>query len=341
MTSKNKQENRRKKKTKKIPLLFLITIFNLILANFYLSSATLTSAQTVSLSVSPPILEAVVKPAEKIEQTYIIENGGGDTEISIDIYQFKETDKGGVAKIDKSLKEYDPLNLKSWFEIENPKINLGEKIKLATKEKKEIKISINPPQETEDGDYYFTLVFRTELDNITVLPNAKAAISQAEIGSNIILTITKDGKINPRPEIVEFKAPKFIDSFGQITYRLEIANKGTSFFKPNGKITVTSILGEKYILNLAPQNIIAGSSRTINCIKDQQIIPCRVPTKIFFGPYKATLTFQTEDQKKYEKTINTFGAPLIVIGVTTIILVIFLWINNNSKRNVDKKKKTL
>jgi len=165
------------------------------------------------------------------------------------------------------------------------------------------------------------------------LPNAKAAISQAEIGSNIILTITKDGKINPRPEIVEFKAPKFIDSFSQINYEIEIANKGTSFFKPAGKIIITSILGEKYTLNLAPQNIIAGSSRVINCIKDEQIVPCQVPTKIFLGPYKATLTFQTEGQKKYEKSISTFGAPLSMVVIILAILTTFFWI----KKQVQKE----
>lgn len=298
-----------------------------------------TSAQTISLSVSPPILEAVIKPGEKIEQTYIIENNGGDTTISVDIYEFKEADKAGVARLNKSLKEYDPLNFKSWFEIEDPKISLGEKIKLAAKEKKEIKLSIAPPEETENGDYYFTLVFRTELEDVFVTPNSKAAISQAEIGSNIILTITGDGKINPRPEIKEFKAPKIIDSLGQITYQVEIANKGTSFFKPTGKITITSILGEKYVLNLAPQNIIANSTRTINCIKDEQIIPCRVPTKIFLGPYKATLSFQTEDKKTYEKTATSFGIPLSILGGAIIILLpIFLLVAKIRKQKIHRVK---
>lgn len=327
MVEKKKQKERKKN------MLFLSTLFNLILAVFYSLFSTTIYAQTFSLSLYPPILEAVIKPGEKIEQTYIIENSGGDTAISIDIYQFKEADQAGVAKLDKSLKEYDPLNFKSWFEIENPKINLGEKIKIAAKEKKEIKVSINPPQETEDGDYYFTLVFRTEVDDNTVLPNTKAAISQAEIGSNIILTITKDGKVNPRPEILAFKAPKFIDSFDQISYHIEIANKGTSFFKTVGKIVVTSILGERYVLNLAPQNIIAGSSRIINCIKDEQIVPCQVPTKIFLGNYKATLILDLENQKKYEKSTNTFGAPFVVSCILTIIVAISLLLSYKIKAN--------
>ncbi len=320
-TKKNKQQRRIKNNS----LLFSIITFHFLSIIVLFLPAT-TYTQTVSLSVSPPILEAVIKPGEKIEQIYTIENSGGDTAISIDVYQFKEADKAGIAKLDRSLKEYDPLNLKSWFEIEYPKINFGEKIKLNTKEKKEIKLIINPPQETENGDYYFTLTFRTELDNITVLPNSKAAISQAEIGTNIILTITKDGRINPRPEIVEFKAPKFIDSFGQINYQVEIANKGTTFFKPEGKIIITSILGEKYTLNLAPKNIIAGSSRIINCLKGEQIVPCQVPTKIFLGPYKATLSFRVEDQKEYEKTTTTLGIPLLLIFIlATILLALFIY----------------
>ena len=305
------------------------------------------SAQTISLSISPPILEAVIKPGEKIEQTYLIENSGSDTIISIDIYEFKEADKTGVAKIGKSLKEYDPLNFKSWFEIKEPKTIPGEKIKLAAKEKKEIKLSITPPENIENGDYYFTLVFRTELDDVFIKPESKAAISQAEIGSNILLTITKDGIINPKPEIKEFKAPKIIDSFlGKLEYEIEIANKGNSFFKPVGKITITSSLGEKYVLNLAPQNIIANSSRKINCIRDEQIIPCQVPTKIFLGPYKATLMFQTEDKKVYEKTTKSFGIPIIILGGLTLMLFIISLLiiaktKKIQKKDIDKRKEEL
>ncbi len=320
MTNSNLQKS-------KINLKRLTPIFFFILISLFILLSTSVSAQTVSLSVSPPVLEAVIKPGENIEQTYRLKNDGDDTLIFPDIYSFSQADEFGNAKLQKSLSEYDPLNTKYWFKIKNPQINLGQSFPLKRGEEKEITLVINPPDNTEDGDYYFTLIFRTSLENVFITPESKSTLSQTEIGSNILLTISKDGIINRKAAIKEFKAPTIIDSFKKLNYEIKIANIGQGFFKPLGKITVKSVLGKSYTLNLAPQNIITASSREITCLENEKLVPCTVPAKFLIGPYQANLSFQIEgDKKSYEKTITSFGLPsmVILIILVTVILIILL-----------------
>ncbi|BCX15070.1 MAG: hypothetical protein KatS3mg088_753 [Patescibacteria group bacterium] len=302
----------------------VITILSLLLINFYTNTGL---AQNVSLSISPPILEAVIKPGEVVEQAYTLQNSGNETTASIQIYQFEQADEFGNAKIERSLEEYDPLNLKEWFKIKEPQISIGDKFTLGQGEQKTIRLVINPPDNAPDGDYYFTLIFKTSLENSFINTNTKTALSQAEIGSNILITISKEGLVNRKAKIKEFKAPKVIDSFKHLNYELQIANIGEGFFKPFGKITIESILGKKYILNIAPQNIISASSRKISCIENERLIPCQIPAKFLIGPYKATLSFQIEgDKKDYKETVTSFGVPFVILSIIIISALVIILI---------------
>jgi len=313
-----------------------ITAFAFLFLTF---KTNLVKAQNVSLSISPPILEAVIKPGEKIEQVYTLKNDGPDAIISVDIFTFNQADDFGNPRISKSIKDYDPLSVKYWFSFKEPQLSLGDKFSLKQGEEKKITLDINPEDNTPNGDYYFTLIFRTELDNTFVAPETKSSLSQAEIGSNILITISKDGIINRKAAVKEFKAPKIIDSFSPLTYQVKLANIGEGFFKPFGKITIESVLGKKYVLNLAPQNIITASSREISCLENERLVPCRLPAKFLFGPYKATLSFEVEnDKKNYSKTINSFGIPVIPLLAAFLLLITLIFVKKTKKKALDKKK---
>jgi hypothetical protein len=300
---------------------------------FLIFETNVTKAQGISLLVNPPILEAIVKPGEKIEQVYTLKNEGpSDVILSVDIFTFSQADEFGNPRISKSIKYYDPLSIKNWFSFKEPQITLGDRFSVRQGEEKKIVLEIKPENNTPDGDYYFTLIFRSELDNTFITPESKGSMLQAEIGSNILISISKDGLINKKASIKEFKAPKIVDSFSTLTYQVKIANIGDGYFKPQGQITVESILGKKYTLNLAPQNIIANSSREIYCLENETLIPCRLPIKFLFGPYKATLSFTAEDNPiKYKKTLTSFGLPITPILVISFVLLFFVILKKPKK----------
>jgi len=104
-----------------------------------------------------------------------------------------------------------------------------------------------------------------------------------------------------------------------------------------GKITVKSVLGKNYTLNLAPQNIITASSREIICLENEKLVPCTVPAKFLLGPYQANLSFQVEgDKKSYEKTITSFGLPFAVILIIPIVIISIILLRKSKSRTLKK-----
>jgi hypothetical protein len=288
---------------------------------------TKVGAQSVSLSISPPLVEVVTKPGEKITQTYTLKNDGDETMATIFILPFEAADEFGDVKLLQSLDEYDPYNSKYWFSIAQANVELDKKFKLGRGSSIDITLNINPGDDTPDGDYYFTLVFRTELDNLFINQNSKTAVSQAQIGSNILLSVNKEGIIAKKAKIASFEAPKIIDSFSKIDFSVSIANIGNGFFKPFGKITVEPLLGKSQTLTLAPLNIITKSTRTIFCIENERIIPCELPSKILIGPYKAKLSFEIDNDKTvYEAQTTIYAIPIylslsLVLAIAALIFV--------------------
>jgi hypothetical protein len=284
-------------------------------------------AQSGSLSISPPILEAVTKPGERVTQTYTLKNDGSETYATVFILPFEAADEFGNVKLLQSLDEYDPYNSKYWFSIVQTNVELGKKIRLDRGSSIDITLSINPPADTPDGDYYFTLVFQTELDNLFINQGSKTAVSQAQIGSNILLSVNKEGVIAKKAKIASFKAPKIIDSFSKINFNVSIANIGNGFFKPFGKISVDPLLGKAQTLTLAPLNIITKSQRTISCMENERFIPCELPSKILIGPYKAKLSFEIDSDKTvYEAQTTIYAIPIylslsLVLAIAALVFV--------------------
>ncbi len=258
-------------------------------------------AQTISLSVTPPIVEVMIAPGKSIKQTFTISNDGGNTLIFPKIVYFTPSDNAGNVDLTEDLApewvKYDkaPFNLKSG-------------------QKHDFKISIDPPEDTEEIDHFLTLIFESDVP--TDILGQSSALFTSQIGSNILLTISKDGNPKKSASIVKFSAPKVIDSsFGKINYQLELKNNGNSYWKPNGKIIVNDTQ-----LKLAPQNILSGFSRKVMCIKDETLIECSPENNKIIGIIKSNLEFQLDDESKiYKAETTTYSFPF-----TGFVILIFL-----------------
>jgi hypothetical protein len=127
-----------------------------------------------------------------------------------------------------------------------------------------------------------------------------------------------------KSSIVEFSAPKLVDSFEDLTYKVTIENIGSSFFKPVGTISVNQIFGKTTTLNLAPLNILVGGSRQTSCLKEEEIIPCEMPNKFLIGIYKANLSFTLDGSgTPIEKETYTFAFPFSIVLGLLIVIIIF------------------
>jgi len=285
-----------------------------------LGFAKATFAQELSLSIAPPITEIAVQPGKSFTQTFSVRNDGSPVTVIAKIFPFVPLDNQGHAELIE-----DPASVSAfagWFLVDPAPVSL------TTGGSHDYYIKVSPPVSTEEKDYYFTLIIETQNDNNL---GVDASQSQARIGANILLTVSKDGNPQKKASIVEFSAPILIDSFTGLTYKILVGNSGYSFFKPVGKITIDQIFGSTTSLNLAPLNVLVGGNRNISCIEGENIIPCKLPGKFAIGIYRANLSFTVDGMgASIEKQIYTVAFPFSIVIALAVLIFIFRIIKKQS-----------
>ncbi|HLD92083.1 MAG TPA: hypothetical protein VI795_01665 [Patescibacteria group bacterium] len=279
-----------------IPLL-LFTVFPFLFAKD-------VDAQAISLSVSPPIFELMIQPGKEVKQIFTVTNLGGDTTITPKIIYFEPADDLGNINLTDDLSP-------NWVIYDK------EPFKLRGQEKFDFDVRFLPPSDTPEIDHFLTIIFETS-ESVDLL-NQNSSNFKSQIGANILLTVSIDGNPKKSAEIIEFTAPKIIDSlFGKIIYTVKLKNDGNSYWKPNGKIIV-----DDEIINIAPQNILSGYTRNISCINDQTLINCNLKDKFYLGKITAKLEFSIdEDPKIYQKEAISYSFPFSILGFLIFLLTI-------------------
>lgn len=283
--------------------IFYFSIVILIFA-FYIFNSGVSAQSAINLSISPPIFELMIKPDKDVKQIFKISNQGGDTVITPKILYFIPSDDSGNVTLSED-------QAPDWV------IYNKEPFTLKGQDSKDFEVLFSPSADTPEIDHFLTIVFETSAP-IDVL-NQNLSLYQSRIGSNILLTVSKDGNPKKSAKIVEFSAPRVVDSFqSPIRYSLTLANNGNSFWKPIGKITT-----KDDTLNLAPQNIISGTSRMINCIDNENLIDCKLDKKFRIGKIVSKLEFSIEnDSKIYTAEATTYVFPFTLIGIVILLLTV-------------------
>lgn len=262
-------------------------------------------AQAISLSVSPPLFEIMIKPGKEVKQTYTVTNNGGDTVLTPKIVYFTPADEAGNIDLTEDIAP-------DWVKYSKDPIILKNGIKI------DYNVIISPPKDAEEIDHFLTLVFEGK-EPVDIL-NQNSVSYQPQIGTNILLTVSVDGNPKKSAEIVEFTAPKVVDSLlGNISYLVKLKNNGNSFWKPIGKI-----ITKNETLKLAPQNILSGSSRNISCLDNESLIDCKLDRKFRIGKITSKLEFSIDDEPKiYKKDTVTYAFPFSILIVFCSLFAIF------------------
>lgn len=293
------------------------------------------SAQTLGLSISPPIDEIMIIPGKEVTQTFTITNDGVDGMASIYIIPFKAQGENGNVALDEKNTVDSSSPYASWFSITSPVNSFGEKFYLAGGGRQDIIIKISPPSSANQKDYYFTLLY--ELDN--QIPGGitpQGPTNQARIGANLLISLSKDGNPEKKINILEFSAPKIIDSLGKLTFNIRISNEGSYFFKPQGQITIKPTFGDSETLTIAPLNIISNSVRNIPCLENEDTMLCQSSHKVLLGVYKSTLVLKADENSgPQQKTVTTIAFPFTIIFAIIVVFVTYKIIKkpNNKRMN--------
>lgn len=285
--------------------------------------------QSLSLGIYPPLLEVTIQPGKSITQVYkLYNNGETDLALTSQVVPFKPADEQGNTLL--LPKVAIDTNLPGWFSFQNADLDLGQKFILKAGKEQEIVLKIRIPPEAKEDDYYLTLLFETTPGVDLYLHPGGVSLAEAKIGSNILLTVSETGEPPRKAEIEEFKIQnskfKIIDSFSKPQFILRVKNTGQSFFKPLGTITVTGWFGQKYLLDILPENVLTNSIRQIQCQGEEQAIPCQLESKFLLGPYKAKVEFGLDKvSQDYTAELIFWAIPSkLTITFLTIFLILFI-----------------
>ncbi len=270
---------------------------------FHVSSV---SAQQISLSISPPLLEVVIKPGKSILVAYTLENSGDPTVIRPRILPFEP--KG----ITGNIKVKDEFEGPIQFSLENNNIQLEQPFFLRNQSSQQLLLRIRVPEGAPEGDYYYTLL--NESDPPPMIDGTTNSRAKVTIGSNILITVTSSGDLDIKSKVSLFdvlstyslpifnKKLRIFDSFDKIPVTLQVENMGNNSIKPEGTITLRGNFGEQSHYSVLPQNILSHSRRLlsatpsaeINCKTGKRSL-CESPFSLilsgfFLGNYKLSTT---------------------------------------------------
>lgn len=280
-------------------------------------------AQSLGLGIYPPLLEVTIMPGKTITQVYKLSNPGEvDLMMTSSIVSFEPSDEIGGIKLVLNTEQLKPIS----FSFLNANLGLGQTFPLPAGGTQEIVLTIKVPENAPEKDYYATLLFQNA--PMKGYGTLSASQTQAKIGSNLLITISRTGKPVKKAEIEEFKLFNWylIDSFSQPQFLIRIKNAGHSFFKPLGNLTLQGWFNQEETLDLLPQNILSGFSREIQCQIDDKVTPCQSKSKFLIGPFQAKLEFGLDDfSGEYQKEIRFIALPLkLVLALFALVIILGL-----------------
>lgn len=313
-------------------------LFFLILSFIFLQlSCNTVKAQRLSLSISPPLVELIIKPGKSVLVAFTIANNADPVLLKINLKSFEPYGDDGRILVKEGIE--GPII----FNLENSVIDFSKPFLLDKNSKEQALLKISVPPNTPEGDYYYTILFESIPEQGL---QSSSVTNKASIGANIIITVTEKGLIDIKPKIAffdvlpEYKLNIFgrkiniFDSFSEIPVILKVANTGKNYFKPEGVITLQGFFGFSSKYNILPQNILSYSDRIIYASDSAGTVKKNYNGKVvsyvfsdlIFGRYKlrAELNFnQVGDIKLFSDT-EFFVLPIKISLALFIVLILLL-----------------
>lgn len=280
-------------------------------------------AADFSVSITPPLLEARIKPGHTIYYTFDVKNHSDQAvTLQATIQPFQPQGKQGRLRLVD-----DPANTaREFFSLLNAHLSLDQTFELTAGEKRQLVLRVAIPSNQTSRDYYQVLL----VQQTSSPPEGQNNLTQTTggVGVPILLNVSSNLKPDRTAEIVKFQPRKalwnkIIDSFSPLSVDLVIKNSSSSFFKPQGKLTFAKKLGseEKEIkeLPLRADNILAGGERQITCQEEL----CRINAPFLFGQYFVTATFKLGNTgPQYQSRLTVWVFPYKLVGLLCLAFII-------------------
>ena len=317
----------------------IINLVFLTLSFYLLTPYSL--AQQLTLSLSPPLIETIIKPGKSILIAYRLENLGDPAIFRVNVLPFSARGIYGDLNIENEFS--GPVR----FFLDNSDIKMNEPFFLKTQASQQLLLRIRIPEGAPISDYYYTLLATSQpppsIDGIS------SSQVKATIGSNLLITVTQTGEVQLKGKISSFEIlPRFqfsfrgktirvIDSQDKIIIDSVVENLGENYLKPHGEIVLRGNFGETSKYEYLPKNILAHSKRLTqaqtsfvpDCTnKKRSEKMCLSPSTLiingfFIGKYQlsTTVSFGVDSPNLYANT-DFYAIPIkFIIGIFVVIII--------------------
>jgi len=300
---------------KLLQILFTSSIF------FLLTTNTINAQASLDLTISPPISYLHVPQGTSRTHTIVIENNNDHSVVvTPKIVDFSSNGKTGQAIISNTLSF--------------PYIKLDEKVTTLTipaHKKAQLTLYIDIPNNEEDKEYPLTVLFFTKNDKTTKFTSSQndsfSQISGA-VGSNLIVLVSKDNKLNNVLKINNINTPLIIDSFTKLKFIPLVTNNSLASQTASGSAKIFNWKKQTVAeFEIYPDMILGNNSRELRALINTGVNQVPNPTnfsykpRFLFGPYKIVVTLNNSE--KYIKVIYAFplwGTLIVILGVVIIVV---------------------
>lgn len=287
-----------------------------LMVYWFNGSITPASAQVLELSVSPPVVEAIVAPNKSFSQDFKFKTSQADLVVIPELHSVKPDGINGHSIIDS--KPIDPTSIPL---VVSSTPSFSSRINL-TGDETTITLNFEAASSDISQDVYLALVLKVEPKDAF----EKSSLTSPAISALILITITPDGIYPVSLEVQDFEPSLFHDSWSPFSIKPTLKNDSPFMIRPKGKYEIISPTGTTiHSIDLYPNLILGNSSRILESMT--QDLPGNLswqPKWTDIGPHKLKLTIETQGGTKLsqiEKLVWIIPLRLFIISVLLIIIV--------------------
>ena len=291
-------------------------------------------AQQYSLSISPPLVELMIKPGKSLIKAFNVENNGSsDLYLRSRVVPFlAKGEEGRISLLDDDLEiaKLEASGIK--LGLINVQPGLGEDFLVRSGEKKQLILKITVLETVKEKDFYFTFLIEQASNGEYISQSGSGAM--AKIGSNVLLTVSESGSPSLQGQIGKFRVfPKIADIFDLVNFETIIVNSGTTFFKLGGGVDISNWQGKTIKqFEFRPDNVLAGGKREAVCWQEGQIA-CQFESG-WPGRYKAVINFypdENSDQILTKEVVFWLLPIKLTIGLVVVLIFGFYIVSKVKK----------
>ncbi len=233
----------------------------LIIFTISLAAVLFLSFSSVdALTISPPLLEIIANPGEKIEEEIKVICDPGEENIPFfpSVANFGAKGEGGEPDF---FEEERPYSLAPWIKIDRSPIVFSEK-----RRRINVPFTIDIPEEAEPGGHYGVIFFSREPE---IREEAVTLGIGGKLGALILVKVT--GEIREEGRLIEFDTEDGKSFYNRlpINFFVRFENIGNVHLKPRGRIEIKDIFGkikETLLVNEENRNVLPESIRKFTVI---------------------------------------------------------------------------